>query len=274
MIAHHEWRERSSEAGPPLIVVNGGARGVGTTTVAMNVGAALASSGQRVVLVDAARHRAKLTQLAGMPNCAGRSFSDVLAGRSTLSDALVPGPAGMLLLPDRSAARAANEYSRTALRRFLASLQSHVPDSDAIIVDTGNGVSQWAQSFWQHAQIIILPTTCDDATVLETYAAIKLGAAHAQDKELRVLLNRSDNNKLASVVSQRLRSACRQFLGLAVSMLPALPTCSEGDRATEACSLPRVWETPDTPFGHAVMWLGRTVSEIMERHSVSIDRGE
>jgi Flp pilus assembly CpaE family ATPase len=50
---------------PPTIVVTGGKRGVGTTTVATNLAASLTHNGHRTVLVDAAPN-ADAAQLLGL----------------------------------------------------------------------------------------------------------------------------------------------------------------------------------------------------------------
>ena len=88
---------------PPTIVVTGGKGGVGTTTVAINLAAALAQNGRRTVLVDTAPH-ADAAQLLGVDVERGSCLDDVLAGSLTAADALSAGPAGISLLAGQWAA--------------------------------------------------------------------------------------------------------------------------------------------------------------------------
>ena len=78
--------------GLPMIVVAGGKRGVGSSTVAVNLAAALTDRGERVVVVDVARHRADMAQVAGITSIGGSTVGDVLSGKTTAAEALVSGP--------------------------------------------------------------------------------------------------------------------------------------------------------------------------------------
>src|SRR6476619_5510992 len=83
---------------PPIVAVTGGKHGVGATTVTVNLGAALADAGLRVVIVDAALAQANLAQAAGIHKMSADDLSDVLSGKRAAVAALQPGPAGALLL--------------------------------------------------------------------------------------------------------------------------------------------------------------------------------
>ncbi len=104
---------------PPTIVVAGGKGGVGTTTVAINLAAALAQSGRRTALVDAAPN-ADVAPMLGVDVDRGASLADVLSGTCAAADALRSGPAGMTLLAGEWAAerisRSFEPVARAALR--------------------------------------------------------------------------------------------------------------------------------------------------------------
>jgi len=263
MVAEEAPNVPLSAPAPPMIAVTGGKGGVGTTTVAMNLAAALADGGRRVVLVDAARHHADLTELAGIHVCGGGTLSDVLAGKTSAAEALAPGPAGTLLLADRWGARPHSNFSSTAQQRLLAELDALGHLADVLVIDTGSGASQWAQQFWQHARLIIVIAACDDVAVMDAYATIKLGTVTASDAEVRVLVNQSRRDGDATEVGRRLALACRRFLGRTVPALPALPLHAADEVGASEDSAPRVWEVPSTPFGHAVLWLGSAVRDLL-----------
>ncbi len=248
--------------GPPMIVVAGGKGGVGATTVAVNLGAALADRGQRVVVVDAARHHADMAQIAGIGPISGGTLADVLAGKCSASDALVPGPAGALLLADRWAPKSSPDFSRHAQQRLLSELQALGDVADVLVIDAGSGLMPWSRRFWLRARLVIAVTTTDDVAVMDTYASIKLSAAAAIGTEVYVLANQSDNDRIASDVERRLGAACQRFLGRHLAALPALPRHA-GDSFGGIGVEPRVWESPSSPFGHAAIWLGHAVNELL-----------
>jgi flagellar biosynthesis protein FlhG len=249
---------------PPMIAVTGGKGGVGATTVAMNLAAALADRQRRVVLVDAARHHADLAELAGVHLCRGGTLSDVLAGKSSAADVLVPGPAGALLLADRWGAKSHSDFSSSAQQRLLDELDSLGELADIVIVDTGSGVSQWSQRFWQHAHRIIVPTTCDDVAVMDAYATIKLGSTSIQ-ADVRLLVNQSASDRQTAEVERRLATACQRFLGRTVSALPSLPLHAARDDRSFERKPPRIWELPSSPFGHAVLWLASAIIQLIDQ---------
>jgi MinD-like ATPase involved in chromosome partitioning or flagellar assembly len=156
----------------PMIVVAGGKGGVGATTVAVNLAAALADREHRVVVVDAARQNADLAQVAGVGPVSGGTVADILAGRCRAADALAPGPAGTLLLANRWAPKANPDYSRHAQQRLLAELQTLGEVADLLVVDVGSGRSAWTRRFWLRARLVVLVTTTDDASLVDCVPAI------------------------------------------------------------------------------------------------------
>ena len=270
MVADDAPQAPAPGTAPPMIAITGGRGGVGATTVAMNLAAALADGGHRVVLVDAARHQADLAELAGIHFCGGGTLSDVLAERMSAAEALLPGPVGTLLLADRCGARPHGSFSSTAQQRLLNELPLLGEVADVIVIDIGSGISQWTQRFWQDARLIIVTAACDDLGVMDAYATIKLGTVAATNADIRVLFNQCTYDRAVAEAEQRLTTACYRFLGRKVAALPSLPLHAAQHSEELPASSPRVWEAPASPFGHAVLWLGSAVSQLIERNSLRI----
>jgi capsular exopolysaccharide synthesis family protein len=70
------------------ILITSPAAGDGKTTVASNLAVAMSQDGARVILIDADLRRTRLNDVFGVD--AGLGLSDVLLGRATLQEALVP----------------------------------------------------------------------------------------------------------------------------------------------------------------------------------------
>jgi flagellar biosynthesis protein FlhG len=246
----------------PLIVVAGCMPGVGATTVAVNVGAALADRGERVLLVDAARQRSNIASVAGIRRSFDSTLSDVVNGKCTAADAIVPGPAGMRLLPDRPTPSTTWDFSRRAQERLFSELKSLEADFDAIVAEVGTRSDAWTRRLWQQAALVTLVSTPDDDAVLAAYAAIKRCAADGIDANIRLLVNQFEVERHATNAQRRLLKSCEQFLSRSIATLPALPK-HRGDAGAGGTTSPRVWEMPNTAFGHAALWLGRAVSDAL-----------
>jgi flagellar biosynthesis protein FlhG len=246
---------------PPTIVVAGGKGGVGTTTVAINLAAAIAQGGRRTILVDAAPN-ADAAPILGLEIDRGESLADVLSGTCSAADALRCGPAGMLLLAGEWAAERTNARSNRHLERLgdhLPSLHAH---SDVIVVDVGSGVQRWSQRLWSLSALVLLVTRPDDVAVVDAYATIKHSLPD-EDVDLRILVNECSDTASATDVQSRLAAACRRFLGRTVGRAPLLPR--HAVPVEVGASAPLAWEAPGTTFARNVHQLGRFAVDVLAR---------
>jgi flagellar biosynthesis protein FlhG len=267
----------------PMVVVAGARNGVGATTVAVNLAAAIADRGARVLVVDAAEGGNELADMAGVARDVEHCAADVMNGKCSVADAVVVGPMGLRVLanrgrsasrPDRefrtstSSAGARNsptggENSRAGQQRLLGSIDSMCDEIDLVVVDAGCGITAWTRRFWLRAQCVVLVTTADDASVMDAYAAMKASSADGIRPVVRLLVNREINGAAAEDAQRRVQNACRKFLSLSIDALPALPL-HDGDFIAGANNRgPRVWEEPNSAFARATLWLGRAVGDVL-----------
>jgi len=137
---------------------------------------------------------------------------------------------------------------------------------DVMVIDAGAGLSRTARRIWLRAQLALLVTTSDDAAVMDAYAATKLhvvGARDATCENVRVLVNQAESDRAAADAHRRLTNCCQRFLRQSVAALPALPRFGDVDDVRVG-QHPRVWDAPSSEFGHAVMWLGRAIGDVLE----------
>jgi MinD-like ATPase involved in chromosome partitioning or flagellar assembly len=158
-----------------------------------------------------------------------------------------------------------SDQSRRAQQRLMEQLQQLSGDADVVLVDTGSGVTPWTRRFWRRASLVLVVTTADPPAVMDSYATIKLAGAHQIDTEILCLVNRCHDPARTAEACQRLSAACQRFLARTVPAAPSLPLHAKPDDA--AAVAPRVWESPDSPFGHAVLWLGRAVADTLSKQS-------
>jgi len=135
-------------------------------------------------------------------------------------------------------------------------------DVDLIVIDAGSGLTPWTRRYWLRSRLVLLVTTTDGPALMDSYAAIKLSAADEVAADVRLLVNQCDDERIAADAHRRLSGACQRFLARTVSSLPSLPRHAGSGNGDDR-SVPRVWEAPSTPFGHATMWLGRAVSDLL-----------
>jgi MinD-like ATPase involved in chromosome partitioning or flagellar assembly len=165
---------------------------------------------------------------------------------------------------------ALSSFSRHGQQRLLAELQALNDAASAIVIDTGAGLTPWIQRFWLRSTLVLLVTTIDDSAVIDAYAAVKRSTAVGIAADVRVLANRCESDAKARAAYDRLSAACNQFLLRELAMLPPLPLHLV-EHARGRRDVPRVWDSPDTPFGHAVLWLGRSIDDLLAERRAAAD---
>jgi chromosome partitioning protein len=138
--------------------------GVGKTTTAINLGAALVEYGRRVLLVDFDPQGALSVGLGVNPNDLDRTIYDALLGDVSADDILLKTNAGMDLLPsniDLSAAEVqlVNEVAREQmLKNVLAPL---VPDYDVVLIDCQPSLGLLTINALTAAHGVVVPLECE-----------------------------------------------------------------------------------------------------------------
>ena len=197
---------------PHRVVVAGGKGGVGVTTIAVRVAVRLAQMGRRTLLVDANVHQPDIGAVCQIDG--NESLADVLSGWRTLSETIQPGPAGIHVLPGTWAPDCPIDVSSANVARLISELDRFGNHVDVVIVDVGSGAHVALNAFWQTADQILLVTTPDSVSVMDTYATIKMQRMHGEGIPVITVVNRVDGNDDADEIHQRLRQACQRFLGI------------------------------------------------------------
>lgn len=227
-LVDRQTRGGAPAARPRLVTVAGGKGGVGTTTVAVNLAMALAQSGYRAVLVDADLAGGDTQQLCQLQTV--YSIADVLAGRRTIHEVLLRGPAGVQLVPGVWALGEPPDASAPAVARLLTQINSLAPHADVVVLDAGSSITRAARGFWQAADEVVLVATPDPVAVMDAYAAVKVLLAGQSLDGVQLLVNQATDASVADDVFARLTRATHRFLGHSLAGVVRLPALSR-DRA-------------------------------------------
>jgi len=204
----------SSGPAPYIVTVCGGKGGVGTTTLAINVAVALGQLGKRVVLVDADLQRGDVAAFCGLKE--EYSVADVMSARRTVHEVLQLGPAGIQILPGAWAPNQPVDWNPLAQQRLLQQLKTLGRHADIVILDAGCSGGEVLRRYWQAADQVLLVTSPQSVSIMDTYAAIKMFDAADVEAEIAVVVNRAETAEQAASVQQRIENSCQRFLGRSV----------------------------------------------------------
>lgn len=154
-----------------LIAFAAGRGGTGRSLVASNVAVYLAQTGKKVVVVDADPAGGPLHQLLGAAR-PQRGYGEFLRGKVTnLTELIVDTPiSGVRLVAGENAAFGSMKAKQTAKTTLVALRQL---EADYVVVDLGSPDSTTTIDLWLAADIPLVVTLPDPASIEATYRFIK-----------------------------------------------------------------------------------------------------
>jgi flagellar biosynthesis protein FlhG len=231
-----------------------GSRSVGCTAVALNLAAALARAGHRVLVVDRTGHEA--VAALGMDPHYG--IAQVLAGECKLSDAVLAGPLGINVLP---AARSVRQPHRdacdwhAALHRLLQALPQRFSVCVVNDVETAPDAVTAARTGVGDTLLVITP---DADTITAAYAQIKAWSRHGGHGDYRVVIDRAGSEAAALNIYRNMADATRHFLSARLHYCGFIPDDHALPRAAQAKAR-SLFPDPASACGRAFQRLAQTV---------------
>jgi len=167
-----------------VITITSGKGGVGKTTATANIGAALASSGQKVACIDADIGLRNLDVVMGLENRIVYDLVDAVEGRCRLNQAMIKDKH----IPDLYLIPAAQTRDKTAVSpsdmiRLCDELRS---DLDWILVDSPAGIERGFKNAIAPADDVIVITNPEVSAVRDADRII--GIVEAEEKGSPLLL--------------------------------------------------------------------------------------
>jgi flagellar biosynthesis protein FlhG len=204
-----------------VIAVTGGKGGVGKTTIAVNLAAALASRGKQVMLLDGDLGLANVDVFLGLtPRL---TLADVLAGNCTLEEVIIDAPQGFQVVPAASGIAQLAELdtmTHLGLVRAFGDLSSRL---DVMVVDTAPGIAGSVLQFSQAAQQVLVVLCDEPASLTDAYALIKILSRDHGVKQFRVLVNQSRGRGLGQALFQRFERVTTRFLNVDLDYVGEIP---------------------------------------------------
>ncbi|MEO7855359.1 MAG: MinD/ParA family protein [Rubrivivax sp.] len=193
-----------------VTAVTSGKGGVGKTFVSVNLAAALARQGQRVLVLDA---DLGLANLDVMLNLAPKiTLHDVFTGRSSLEDAIMTAPGGFHAL---LAGSGMVEYSRMTpevREQLQQAIESLAPRYDRVLLDTGAGISDVVLYAVSLADDVLVVVTPEPTSMTDAYATIKVLATTQQRREIQLVVNQTRGLGEGRAVRGQLQQVVDRFV--------------------------------------------------------------
>jgi flagellar biosynthesis protein FlhG len=241
-----------------VIAVTSGKGGVGKTTVSINLAVSLALLGRKVVLLDADLGLANVDVLLGLNPA--RSLSHVVAGECALDEVVMPGPAGIRVVPAASGIQRMaelSEHERAGLITAFSELEDAV---DFMIVDTAAGIAANTLHFCDASHEVLVVVCDDPASITDAYATIKVLHQRSRRSRFRVLVNMVRDEGAAMRLYSRLLEVTDRYLDVTLDFAGQIPFDVHVRRAVQhrQCVVERF---PDSKVAQGFKNLGLTTDK-------------
>lgn len=204
-----------------VIAITSGKGGVGKTNFAVNLGIALARTGNRVTLIDADLGLANVDVILGM--IPQYNLGHVILGEKQISDVIVNGPSGLKVVTSGSGLYKLANLSEKNLERCLGYLNEIEKSTDIMLIDTGAGLSRNVLKFVMAAGEVIIVTTPEPTAITDAYGVIKVIANSDKQTPIWVVINMIRNETEGTQTMERLSTVSQRFLGVELTKIGFIP---------------------------------------------------
>ena len=200
-----------------VITVTSGKGGVGKTNVAVNLGITLSEYGFKVIVLDADFGLANIDVLFGIvPRF---TLLDVINNKKSIAEILTEGPKNIKFISGGSGVEQLAKLDKVQLEKFIENMSILDKLADYIIIDTGAGVSENVISFVMAADEVLLVTNPEPTSITDAYALIKMVSNRDKNKNIKLIVNRAENQIEAENILRKLSMVAEKFLSIKLSPL-------------------------------------------------------
>jgi flagellar biosynthesis protein FlhG len=200
-----------------IIAITSGKGGVGKTNITVNLAIALSELGRRVIIIDADLGLANIDVLFGIiPKF---TLADVINNKRNILEVLSDGPNKIKFISGGSGVEELVKLGKVQLENFVNNISLLDRLSDFILIDTGAGLSDNVMSFVMAADEVLLITTPEPTSLTDAYALIKMVSNRNSKKEIKLIVNRAEDQMEAQDIMRKLSIVSEKFLSMKLNPL-------------------------------------------------------
>ena len=204
-----------------VICVTGGKGGIGKTTVSINLAMAFARQQKSVLLFDADLSLANVDIRLGLhPH---KNIHDFLSGECELDEICISGPHGLKIIPSASGIPKMAELSSLESAAIINAFSSLTANIDVMIIDMAPGISSQVIDFTHAAQDILVVVCNDPASLMDSYAIIKILHQRYARNRFGVVVNKVNHQQEGYDVFCRFQDAIAKFIHVGMHYIGHIP---------------------------------------------------
>jgi flagellar biosynthesis protein FlhG len=200
-----------------VLAITSGKGGVGKTNFAINLGISLRRLGHSVLIFDADIGLANIEIIAG--TSIKYTIADLFVNNKDIYEIIGEGPEGIKIISGGSGFNELSMMNDENICKLLKEIEKLESSMDFIIIDTGAGVSNIVLDFIMTADEVIVITTPDPTSLMDSYTVIKALTINGYKGKLNVVTNIVNNGIEAMGIYNKLNRASNNFLNIELNFL-------------------------------------------------------
>lgn len=200
-----------------VITVASGKGGVGKTSISVNLAIALSMLGQRILVVDADFGLANVDVMLGVS--ARYNLGHLLRGEKNLYEIIQEGYAGVRFISGGSGVYELLEMDEFQLKIIMHNLLRLRNPADIILFDAGAGINENVIQLMLASSEIVVVATPEPTAILDAYALVKTISKRDGTRNIRLIMNKSENKREAEIAIEGFCEVVKKHLGVKIESL-------------------------------------------------------
>lgn len=212
------------------MAIASGKGGVGKTFVSVNTAIALASLGNKVLLVDADLGLANVDILLG--SNPEYTLQDVIFQGKPVSEVVYSTEFGVDFIAASSGERDMINIGNMRLDSVVHELLSFASDYDILLFDCGAGINHSVTSFIAAAPQTMIVMTMEPTSIMDAYALMKVARQEKLSENINLVLNMVRSDEQGQKIYNNLTKISENYLYSSVNLLGMIPYSPAVHKAT------------------------------------------
>ena len=197
-----------------VFAITSGKGGVGKTNIATNLSICLASSGKKVLLVDADLSLANVDILMNINS--KYNISHFFNGRKSIDEIIQTGPGGLEIICGASGFENLSDLNKFQQHRIMDELTRLQNENEIIVIDTAAGISKSVVGFCLFADHVLIVTTPEATSMTDAYAMIKVLVGNNFSGQISLIVNMAATLTEGKKTYQQISKVVLRFLNTQV----------------------------------------------------------